>query len=72
MSPTPTERLLQSARERYSLAHPQSKAAFDHATTYLPGGGTRSSIAVDPFPIFLERGEGDVVRDLDGIEYLDL
>lgn len=72
MSSTPTSSLLQAARERYALSHPKSKAAFEHATTYLPGGGTRSSIAVDPFPLFLERGEEDVVRDLDGNEYLDL
>jgi glutamate-1-semialdehyde 2,1-aminomutase len=35
------------------------------------GGTTRSVLHFDPFPLFVERGAGAEVRDLDGHDYLD-
>lgn len=64
--------LLQAARARYAAAHPRSKLAFDEAVGVLPGGGTRSSIFVDPFPLHVASGTDDTITDLDGHVYLDM
>ena len=37
----------------------------------MPGGNTRASIFVDPFPLTIVRGEGSRLWDLDGHEYID-
>ena len=37
----------------------------------MPGGNTRASIHVDPFPLTMVRGEGARLWDLDGHEYAD-
>ncbi len=37
----------------------------------MPGGNTRASIHVDPFPLTMARGEGARLWDLDGHEYAD-
>ncbi len=36
------------------------------ARKVLPGGYTRDAIIRDPYPIFIERGEGSTVTDVDG------
>ena len=63
---------LGEAMEAYRSSNPQSAAAFEAACHYLPGGGTRSSLAVDPFPLYISHGDGAKLTDLDGHEYIDL
>ena len=48
-----------------------SRAAFDRARQSMPGGNTRSSVFEKPFPLYLARGRGAYVLDLDGRRYLD-
>lgn len=38
----------------------------------MPGGTTRTTTYFDPYPIYIDRGEGCLVWDVDGIERLDM
>lgn len=50
----------------YPETSPQSRALFARAQKVLPGGNTRTTVYLDPFPIYLARGAGCRVRDVDG------
>lgn len=54
--------------------YPKSLEAFERAQALIPGGvnsPVRAFAAVDGKPVFIERGEGALLFDLDGNEYLD-
>jgi glutamate-1-semialdehyde 2,1-aminomutase len=50
---------------------PGSKAAFERADRYFAGGGTRGGWMTKDYPIFIDRGEGPYVWDVDGNRYID-
>ncbi|WFP74961.1 aspartate aminotransferase family protein [Mesorhizobium sp. WSM4906] len=50
---------------------PLSKSLFERAKKVMPGGNTRTTVFVDPFPIYAARGEGCRVWDVDGNVYYD-
>jgi glutamate-1-semialdehyde 2,1-aminomutase len=53
---------------------PNSKAAFEEAVQYIPGGvnsPVRALRAVGETPLFIERAEGVTLHDIDGNSYLD-
>src|SRR5262245_49015197 len=50
---------------------PRSRALYEQAQRTLPYGVASSFQAGDPYPIYVERGEGAHVWDVDGSEYLD-
>ena len=60
-------------RERANLAErtPESRRLFERARRVLPGGVTSSFQAREPWPVYLARGEGARVWDVDGHEYVD-
>ncbi len=62
---------LAEAEERYRADNPKSLAQHRAACAVMPGGNTRASIHVDPFPLTMARGEGARLWDLDGHEYAD-
>jgi glutamate-1-semialdehyde 2,1-aminomutase len=62
---------LAEAEERYSAANPRSREQHRAACAAMPGGNTRASIHVDPFPLTMARGEGARLWDLDGHDYVD-
>jgi glutamate-1-semialdehyde 2,1-aminomutase len=62
---------LAEAEELYRARNPMSLAQHRRACAAMPGGNTRSAIAVDPFPITMAKGEGAHLWDLDGHEYAD-
>ena len=43
----------------------------DRAAQYLPGGSSRGTSYFDPYPHFIDHGEGYYVYDVDGNRYLD-
>ena len=49
-----------------------SAQLFKRACKVLPGGNSRSTIALSPYPIYVNRGEGAHVQDEDGNRLLDL
>ena len=44
---------------------------FERAATVMPGGVPSSFQRNDPWPVYLQRGEGSRVWDVDGNEYID-
>jgi glutamate-1-semialdehyde 2,1-aminomutase len=50
---------------------PTAKALHQKATASLPGGNTRATVFYEPYPIFLDRGNGCRVTDVDGNTRLD-
>ena len=56
---------------RYLELTPRSRAIWEDAGNYLPGGDSRNSIFWKPYPIFVESGSGCHVVDADGVDRLD-
>ncbi len=55
-------------------AHPRSAALFAEAQQYIPGGvnsPVRAFKSVGGDPLFMERGEGPYIFDMDGNRYVD-
>jgi glutamate-1-semialdehyde 2,1-aminomutase len=55
----------------YPDNHPQSQELYQRALKSLPGGNTRTTVFMKPFPIYAASGAGCRVRDIDGNEYID-
>jgi glutamate-1-semialdehyde 2,1-aminomutase len=73
-SPIDRERLAAlTERELRKLADrtPQSKQRHERGLKVMPGGVPSSFQENDPWPVYLERGEGARVWDVDGHEYVD-
>lgn len=62
---------LARAHETYRARHPASERAHLDAAEVLPGGNTRSVLFHPPFPLYMARGEGCRLWDVDGHRYLD-
>ena len=58
-------------QERYRKATRTSRALAARAQRVMPGGNTRTTIYVDPYPFYAARGEGARVWDVDGVTRLD-
>jgi glutamate-1-semialdehyde 2,1-aminomutase len=60
-------------REQARLAErtPASKERYARGVKVMPGGVPSSFQENDPWPVYLERGEGARVWDVDGHEYVD-
>jgi glutamate-1-semialdehyde 2,1-aminomutase len=61
--------LLHDAENDYKSNNPNSQKLHEKAIGILPGGNTRSILHTDPFPICMDRGEGNRLIDVDGHEY---
>jgi glutamate-1-semialdehyde 2,1-aminomutase len=48
-----------------------SRELWERALDSFPGGNTRTTIFHDPYPVYLVRGEGCRVTDVDGVERID-
>ena len=57
--------------ERLNARTQASKAMFERASNHLSGGVASSYQLRDPWPIYIERGEGAKVWDVDGNEMWD-
>lgn len=55
----------------YPDSFPASARLFERARKVMPGGNTRTTVYVDPFPIYVTHGEGCRVWDADGQEFYD-
>src|SRR5918996_105540 len=60
-------------REQAKLAErtPASKQRFERGVKVMPGGVPSSFQEAEPWPVYLERGSGARVWDVDGHEYVD-
>jgi glutamate-1-semialdehyde 2,1-aminomutase len=48
-----------------------SGTMYDRALASLPGGNSRTTVFMKPYPIYAARGEGCRVWDVDGNQYID-
>ncbi len=63
--------LLSEEIKRFTQRTPKSAALFDRAARVMPFGVASSFQAGDPYPIYLESGQGSRVTDVDGNSYID-
>ena len=60
-----------SILETFEALHPTSKSMAARAASVFPSGVTHDARAFEPFPIYVERGEGGRKWDVDGNEFVD-
>jgi glutamate-1-semialdehyde 2,1-aminomutase len=58
--------------EVYKRTTPASQALHQRAVKGMPGGTTRTTTYFDPYPLYIDRGEGCRVWDADGVERIDM
>jgi glutamate-1-semialdehyde 2,1-aminomutase len=58
-------------QDDYKRLTPASRALWDRALGSLPAGNTRTTIFYEPYPVYIARGDGCRVTDVDGIERID-
>ena len=49
----------------------RSRGLYDRALRVMPGGNTRHSVALSPYPVYLASGRGCRVTDVEGEERID-
>ena len=49
----------------------RSKAIFERANNSYPNGSTRAPYYYAPYPLYIKKGEGCYISDLDGNKYID-
>ena len=64
--------LVGEKRRQFAARNLESARLHDEARLVLPGGHTRTILDHEPFPLTFVRGEGSVLTDADGHEYVDL
>src|SRR6202140_3131070 len=55
----------------YPDPNSDSQKLYDRALSSLPGGNTRTTVYMRPYPIYAARGEGCRVWDVDGNQFID-
>ncbi len=63
--------VLRDAEARYVAANPGSAKLSSEAQGHLPGGNTRTTVHYSPFPLYIAKGEGSRLTDVDGHSYID-
>jgi glutamate-1-semialdehyde 2,1-aminomutase len=63
--------LMERERTRYRERTARSSEYFSRAGEVMPGGVPSQFQKNDPWPVYIERGTGSKVWDVDGNEYLD-
>ncbi|MDR0416159.1 MAG: aspartate aminotransferase family protein [Propionibacteriaceae bacterium] len=71
IDPTRIRELTQRESARLDESTPRSQAFFERARRSLPGGVASSYQLRHPWPIYIDRGEGCRVWDIDGNERFD-
>ena len=61
----------QNEIDHYIANTPKSRALQEKAAQFLPGGSTRGAAFYDPYPVFIDKGQGNYLYDVDGNKYLD-
>jgi glutamate-1-semialdehyde 2,1-aminomutase len=69
---TAAAELVADARSEFVARNPESRRLHEEASKVLPGGHTRTVLAHEPFALTFARGDGAVLTDADGHDYVDL
>ncbi len=62
---------LDALLREYKKVTPKSWALAERARASMPGGNTRATVHYDPYPVFMNRGDGCRLTDVDGGVRLD-
>lgn len=62
---------LDELKKEYAIRNPESKNAYEKACALIPGGVTANVKFFPPFPLFMKKGDGAYITDLDGHTYID-
>lgn len=62
---------LDELKAEYAKRNPKSKKAYEQACELIPGGVTANIKFFAPFPLFMEKGQGARIIDVDNHEYVD-
>jgi glutamate-1-semialdehyde 2,1-aminomutase len=57
--------------QRYRAATPRSAHLFERALQSLPGGNTRTTLYMQPYPFYFDHGKGYRIYDIDDNAYTD-
>ena len=63
--------LTEAQQEQFRNRTGRSAQTFERAVRSMPGGVPSSFQENDPWPVYIDRGEGSRVWDVDGNEYAD-
>ena len=63
--------LTEAQQEQFRNRTGRSAETFERAVKSMPGGVPSSFQENDPWPVYIDRGEGSRVWDVDGNEYVD-
>src|SRR5579863_4625541 len=63
--------LIEGEEEKFQQARPRSRQLWTEASEVMPRGVPSSFQDSSPQPVFMERGRGSRVWDVDGNEYVD-
>ncbi|MGL4564529.1 MAG: aspartate aminotransferase family protein [Halioglobus sp.] len=55
----------------YPDKHSKSAALYQRALAVMPGGNSRHTVFFPPYPVYVERGQGCRIWDVDGVERID-
>lgn len=62
---------ISALKKRYASARPNSRELQEKASSYIPGGTTRTVLLFDPFPFRVVDATPTELIDADGFSYLD-
>src|SRR5262245_42028872 len=65
------KQLTQQQTDLLAQRTPRSKELYERAVKVMPGGVPSSFQINEPWPVYLDRGVGSRVWDVDGSEYTD-
>jgi glutamate-1-semialdehyde 2,1-aminomutase len=71
LDPKLINKLTETQMARFREHTPASAEHFDRARKVMPGGVPSSFQLNDPWPVYIDRGKGALVWDVDGSEYVD-
>src|SRR3954469_11884362 len=71
VDPTQVARLTEAEQAKFRERTHASAERFERALKTMPGGVPSSFQENDPWPVYIDRGEGSRVWDVDGNEYVD-
>src|SRR5260370_5747981 len=62
---------ISAVEQRYRESTPRSSQLFERALQSLPGGNTRTTIYIQPYPFYFDHGNDYDIYDVDGNERID-
>ena len=71
IDPKRIKELTEEQMKLFEERTPASREYFERASKVMPNGVPSSFQANDPWPVYIERGEGAQVWDVDGNDYVD-